>query len=76
MKRREILKGLTLLPVAAGGIVTAVPFLSAASPQPVKRDFFKELGIKPIINAGATMTFLSGSLMLPEVLLAINSTRA
>jgi len=74
MKRRDVLKGLTLLPVAATGIATTVPFVSAASPQPVKRDFFKELGIKPIINAGATMTFLSGSLMLPEVLLAINST--
>jgi L-seryl-tRNA(Ser) seleniumtransferase len=41
---------------------------------PLKRDFFKELGVKPVINAAATMTYLSGSLMLPEVLEAINST--
>jgi seryl-tRNA(Sec) selenium transferase len=32
------------------------------------------LGVTPVINASVTMTFLSGSLMLPEVLEAINST--
>jgi len=74
MKRRDVLKGFSLLPIAAGGIATAIPFSVNAAPQPVKRDFFKELGVTPIINAGVTMTFLSGSLMLPEVLEAINST--
>jgi hypothetical protein len=28
MKRREVLKGLTLLPVAAGSMATAIPFVS------------------------------------------------
>ena len=74
MKRRDVLKGFSLLPIAAGGMATAIPLLSAAAPQSEKRDFFKELGVTPIINAGVTMTFLSGSLMLPEVLEAINST--
>lgn len=45
-----------------------------AETQPGKRDLFKELGVTPVINAGVTMTFLSGSLMLPEVMEAINST--
>ena len=74
MNRRNILKGLSLLPftTAAG---TALPFTSAlASPPATKRDLFKELGVTPVINASVTMTFLSGSLMLPEVLDAINST--
>lgn len=76
MKRRNIIKGLTLLPfTAAAG--AALPFsTAAASPEPkaTKRDLFKELGVTPVINASVTMTFLSGSLMLPEVLDAINST--
>jgi hypothetical protein len=45
-----------------------------AQPPALKRDLFKELGVTPVINASVTMTFLSGSLMLPEVLEAINST--
>ncbi len=39
-----------------------------------KHDYFEELGVTRVINAGATMTFLSGSLMLPEVVEAINAT--
>lgn len=39
-----------------------------------KRDLFAELGVTRVINANVTMTFLSGSLMLPEVLEAIEST--
>jgi L-seryl-tRNA(Ser) seleniumtransferase len=76
MKRREVLKSLTLLPLAGGVIGAASPFESAfaAGSPDVKRDLFKELGVTPIINAGVTMTFLSGSLMMPEVVEAINST--
>ena len=76
MKRREVLKSLTLLPLAGGVIGAASPFESAfaAGSPDGKRDLFKELGVTPIINAGVTMTFLSGSLMMPEVVEAINST--
>lgn len=77
MKRREAIKNLSLIPVAGAAFgsstiesLTSFPPANAAP----KRDFFKELGVTPVINAGATMTFLSGSLMMPEVLEAINST--
>lgn len=74
MRRRKILKGLSLLPFA-GSVASVIPSSSkAATPPDTKRDLFKELGVTPVINAGVTMTFLSGSLMLPEVLDAINST--
>ena len=78
MKRRELIRNLSVLPVAGVAIGASLPIESliaapAAAPAP-KRDFFKELGVTPKINAGGTMTFLSGSLMLPEVLEAINST--
>jgi L-seryl-tRNA(Ser) seleniumtransferase len=66
------------LPVAGVALGSALPLGSflgsdtqAAKP---KRDFFKELGVTPVINAGATMTYLSGSLMMPEVMEAINAT--
>jgi uncharacterized pyridoxal phosphate-dependent enzyme len=81
MKRRDVIKNLSILPVAGVAIGSAIPLeslLAAPSPPAVaaapKRDFFKELGVTPRINAGATMTYLSGSLMMPEVLDAINST--
>lgn len=76
MKRRKLLKGLSILPLSAAGIAGSLPAELAAAPQNKagKRDLFKELGVTPVINAGVTMTFLSGSLMLPEVLEAINST--
>jgi len=76
MKRRDILKGLTLLPLASG-LVSKAASIGDITSRPLKapgRDLFKELGVTPVINASVTMTFLSGSLMLPEVLEAINST--
>ncbi|MDB5125795.1 aminotransferase class V-fold PLP-dependent enzyme, partial [Mucilaginibacter sp.] len=76
MKRRNVIKSLSILPFM-GSMVTraATPnTTSATQPPALKRDLFKELGVTPVINASVTMTFLSGSLMLPEVLEAINST--
>ncbi len=78
MKRRELIKNLSILPIAGAALGSSFP-IESISPAPLvapaaKRDFFKELGITPVINAGATMTYLSGSLMQPEVLEAINST--
>ena len=78
MKRRALLKGMTLLPLplATGLVGKAASFGEArASPSKASEpDLFKELGVTRVINASVTMTFLSGSLMLPEVLEAINST--
>lgn len=76
MKRRDVIKSI-IVPLAGGVIGGALPLepvLAAPVPAKPKRDFFKELGVTPVINAGVTMTFLSGSLMMPEVLEAINST--
>jgi len=76
MKRRDILKGLALLPLASSLVSKASTpeATNHAPPKAPARDLFKELGVTPVINASVTMTFLSGSLMLPEVLEAINST--
>ena len=74
MKRRELVKSLAALPLAGGLIGSGLSAFAAEKTSAPARDFFKELGVTPVINAAATMTFLSGSLMLPEVLEAINST--
>lgn len=73
MKRRHLLKTLPLIPVAGSLIPTPLNFVQL-NQNISKTDYFEELGVTKVINAAATMTFLSGSLMLPEVMDAINST--
>ncbi|RAK02729.1 L-seryl-tRNA(Ser) seleniumtransferase [Larkinella arboricola] len=74
MKRREILKGLTALPLA--GAVPAAASSTTTTPKAVarERDIFKELGVRTFINAAGTLTYMSGCLMRDEVVDIINST--
>ena len=80
MKRRDLLKGLTVLPLA-GGILSGQSasgsiLPTGATATAAKRDLFKELGVRTFINARATLTMMTGSLMQDEVLEAIkNSSR-
>src|SRR5919197_373076 len=60
--RRRFLQGLSTLPFVGGVGVSAT----------VKRDYFRELGVRPFINAAGTYTTLTASLMLPEVTQAID----
>jgi L-seryl-tRNA(Ser) seleniumtransferase len=43
----------------------------AAQTSRAKRDYFKELGVRPFINAAGTYTAMTSSLMLPDVVEAI-----
>ena len=53
--------------------VSSLPFLGkSALGSAVKRDYFKELGVRPFINAAGTYTTLTASLMHPEVMQAID----
>lgn len=54
--RRRFLKSLAALPGAA-----ALP--EPAEAQAAARDVYKELGVRPLINAAGTYTYLSASLM-------------
>jgi len=47
------------------------PAAAVADDAPSKRDVYKELGVRPLINAAGTYTALGGSLMPPEVVDAI-----
>jgi L-seryl-tRNA(Ser) seleniumtransferase len=72
MKRRDIIKGLTLLPFS-GGVLggTLLPESVSAKTRYSSHDLFKELGVRTFINARGTITAMSGSLMHDYVLDAI-----
>jgi L-seryl-tRNA(Ser) seleniumtransferase len=64
--RRRFLQTFSAVPFL-GGLASA-PARAAAAPR---RDLYKELGVRPFINAAGTYTVLTASLMLPEVVDAI-----
>ncbi|HEY5751037.1 MAG TPA: aminotransferase class V-fold PLP-dependent enzyme [Chryseolinea sp.] len=68
MNRRDLIKGITLFPLVGGSTVSLG---NAVALPPPERDFFKELGIRVFINAAGTYTFMTASLMPPEVVEAI-----
>ena len=73
MQRRELIKYLSLTPLAPA--VTGLPQSVAATPAPLPagRDLFKELGVRTFINAAGTLTMMTGSLMHDYVLETINN---
>src|SRR5436190_12618911 len=74
MKRRNVIKGLTLLPFAGGAIGSIIPSSSAVAETGPTRDVFTELGLRTFINAAGTYTAMTASLMPEEVMEAINSS--
>ncbi len=73
MKRRDLIRGLTLLPIGGAVGATVLPFESKAAITR-KRDLFKELGIRTFINAAGTYTFMTASLMHESVVDTIRNT--
>jgi uncharacterized pyridoxal phosphate-dependent enzyme len=71
MKRRDLLKSVTLLPVAGGALISGKA--SATPAAGTKRNLFKELGVRTFINAAGTYTAMTGSLMRDEVVEAIKN---
>ena len=88
MKRREILKTLSAIPVA-GGIMSVESLVSQGSQKkPVNDagllsnppagalalgpDIYQSIGVEPMINCRGTFTIISGSIELPEVQKAVD----
>jgi L-seryl-tRNA(Ser) seleniumtransferase len=69
--RRRFLESVGTLPVVGGLIAAADPSAAAAARTP-RRDYFRELGVRPFINAAGTYTAMTASLMPAEVMDAIN----
>ena len=73
--RRNFLQAMSSLPLVGGFFSTEAATnteASAVAPPANGRDYFKELGVKPFINAAGTYTALTASLMHPETMKAIN----
>jgi len=83
MKRRELIKGLTFLPLAgaiAGSPETTIGStnefivpLSPDGPLTPGPQIFQSIGVEPVINCRGTFTIIGGSIELPEVRAAMDS---
>ena len=69
-KRRDILRGLSGLPLI-GGLFGCADGVTPAAPT---RNYLAELGVKPIINGAGVYTMFTGSLMQREVIDVIAQT--
>lgn len=65
--RRRFIQSLSSMPLLGLFVSPTV-----AKDKSNGRDYFKELGVRPFINAAGTFTTLTASLMLPEVVAAMN----
>ena len=70
--RRELMKKLAGMPLLGGLFGAGILTPGIASGNSARRDYFKELGVRTFINAAGTYTFMTGSLMRPEVIDAYN----
>jgi L-seryl-tRNA(Ser) seleniumtransferase len=69
--RRHFLEVVSGLPFVAGVIGASTVPVAAAAAAKGKRDYFREMGVRPFINAAGTYTAMTSSLMHPEVVDAI-----
>ncbi|MGH9309911.1 MAG: aminotransferase class V-fold PLP-dependent enzyme [Vicinamibacterales bacterium] len=67
--RRRFLESLSTVPLV-GAFIGSGPGASTASAR--GRDYFRDLGVRPFINAAGTYTAMTASLMPDEVMDAIN----
>ncbi|MBS1876531.1 MAG: selenocysteine synthase [Acidobacteria bacterium] len=68
--RRAFLRGLSSAPLAGGLLSASAEAAVSGGPA---RDYFKELGVRPFINAAGTYTMMTASLMPPEVMQAMQA---
>ena len=68
--RRRFLKSLAALPGAAS---LAGPAAEGEAQAPPSGDVYRELGVRPLVNAGGTFTYIGGSTMPRPVLQAMES---
>jgi D-glucosaminate-6-phosphate ammonia-lyase len=78
MNRRDVLKSLSIVPIAGSGL--AMPALlgnseAMAAPGPLKAgpNIFQSIGVEPVINCRGTFTIIGGSIERPEVRAAMDA---
>jgi L-seryl-tRNA(Ser) seleniumtransferase len=71
--RRRFLENISAVPLVGSFTgASAASRGTAAAASRRGRDYFRELGVRPFINAAGTYTAMTASLMPPEVMEAIN----
>lgn len=81
MKRRDVIKGLTILPFAGGFIETASASdtgtmqvsVGTSGQFPPPGNIFQSIGVEPLINCRGTFTIIGGSLERPAVRAAMEA---
>jgi len=80
MKRRDIIKNLTVLPFAGSfipltsGAGTATENgLTTAGPLSIGLNIYESIGVEPVINCRGTFTIIGGSVERPEVIAAMKA---
>src|SRR4051812_5943274 len=79
MKRRQLIKNLTLLPLAGvGGATSPLQSYAHATNNPGQEieSPYRALGVRPVINGRGTITIIGGCRMLPEVEQAMHAATA
>jgi D-glucosaminate-6-phosphate ammonia-lyase len=73
MKRRDIIKSLTILPFA-GSILPIESIMGASrGPLAVGPNIYESIGVDPVINCVGTYTIIGGSIERPEVMEAMHA---
>ncbi len=67
MKRRDVIKGLAILPVSGAVAGTLDSDTLSPAPKVKVKSVYEPLGVKPLINARGTVTVVGASKVLPEV---------
>jgi uncharacterized pyridoxal phosphate-dependent enzyme len=70
--RRRFLESVSTMPLVGGFFSAGASPAVAAAAAKGGRDYFRELGVRPFINAAGTYTAMTASLMPREVMDAIN----
>src|SRR5215210_1714111 len=89
MKRRNVIKGLSLLPLgsllplesilaspaanASAGLAAGLEAAEGAGPLEIGPRIFQSIGVEPIINCRGTCTIIGGSIERPEVRAAMEA---
>ncbi|MBL7696505.1 MAG: aminotransferase class V-fold PLP-dependent enzyme [Chitinophagaceae bacterium] len=75
MKRRDVIKGLTILPLGSAipSAVSAADVPSTAAGNFAKGNIFESIGVEPLINCRGTFTIIGGSLERPAVRAAMEA---
>ena len=79
MKRRDLIKYLSVTPVAGAALAGDITSLHAETRSAAgapKKDYFSELGVRTFINAAGTYTAMTATLMRPATLEAIRYASA